>query len=87
MAAEHLSEQRVRELLLAVGASADVGADDFETSFDDLGLDSLARTEIASRIKTQLGVDIEDALTAEATPNGMRELVDASLTIGTGQTA
>jgi acyl carrier protein len=75
MAPPNLSDSRVRELLLAVGASPDITPVDFETSFDDLGLDSLARTEIASRIKDQLGVDIEEELTAELTPSGMRELL------------
>ncbi|HYS41723.1 MAG TPA: acyl carrier protein [Pseudonocardiaceae bacterium] len=88
MAQENLSDGRVRELLLAVGASPDVGTGDFGSSFDDLGLDSLARTEMASRIKDELGVDIEDELTAELTPSGMRELVGRSLLPagGTGRT-
>ncbi|SFC70697.1 acyl carrier protein [Streptomyces aidingensis] len=72
-----LTEDGVRDLLRAVGLGPETVSDAaaFATSFEDLGLDSLARVETASRIKERFGVDIEEELTAETTPEEMRRLV------------
>lgn len=79
MSAQQLSDEQVRELLVAVGAGAGVTVDDFTKSFEDLELDSLARTEIASRIQARFGVDVDEELTATETPAGMRVLVNHRL--------
>lgn len=81
MSAELLSDEQVRELLVAVGAGA-VTADDFARTFEELELDSLARTEIASRLQTRFGVDVDEELTATETPAGLRILVNQRLVPG-----
>ncbi|WP_436756902.1 SAM-dependent methyltransferase [Streptosporangium sp. V21-05] len=73
------TDENVRELLLAVGLDPGTGDDALERSFDELDLDSLARVEIATRIQDRFGVDVEEQLTAEATPSLMRELVTERL--------
>ncbi|MER5643442.1 SAM-dependent methyltransferase [Streptosporangium sp. NPDC002524] len=73
------TDQNVRELLLAVGLDPATGDDALELSFDELDLDSLARVEIATQIQDRFGVDVEEQLTAEATPSLMRELVTERL--------
>ncbi|GAA3508621.1 acyl carrier protein [Actinomadura keratinilytica] len=74
-----LTDDDVQALLRAVGAPAGVTAGDHGRSFEELGLDSLARFEIASRIKRRYGVDIEDDITAETSPAGVRDLVNGRL--------
>jgi acyl carrier protein len=46
----------------------------FDDSFGQLDLDSLARTEIATRVAARWGVDIEDQLTPDTTPAEVRRL-------------
>ncbi|WP_329093135.1 acyl carrier protein [Streptosporangium sp. NBC_01469] len=69
------TEENARELLLSVGLDPAAGDDVLELSFDELDLDSLARVEIATRIQDRFGVDVEEQLTARATPSLMRKLV------------
>jgi hypothetical protein len=79
MTVEQLTEDDVRGLLVAVGAPSTTGPGDYGRTFDDLGLDSLARIEIASRIKDRYGVDVEEHLEADETPIGMARLVNVRL--------
>jgi acyl carrier protein len=74
-----ITNEVLLELLLAVGLAGSAGAEVFNRSFEDLDLDSLARMEIATRIQTRYGVDIEDELTAEETPEGLKNLVTGRL--------
>ncbi|GAB3744503.1 acyl carrier protein [Microlunatus parietis] len=75
-----LTDDDLRQLLLAVGLDAATAVpESYQRSFTDLDLDSLARVEIASRIQDQFGVEIEPDLTAEATPAGIRDLVNDRL--------
>ncbi|GIG92078.1 acyl carrier protein [Plantactinospora endophytica] len=74
-----LTDDDVRGLLLAVGASPAVAAGDLTRSFEELELDSLARIEIASRVKDRFGVEVEDDLTPSETPIGLQRLVNARL--------
>lgn len=79
MESSHLTNEDVRALLVAVGAPASTGVADFETSFEALDLDSLARTEIASRIQDRFGINVEDDLTPETTPGDMLTMVNDRL--------
>jgi acyl carrier protein len=79
MEAEILTQEEVREMLVAVGAAHSLTSEDHGRSFDDLDLDSLARTELAARIRDRYGIDIEDELTEEASPAVMRDLVNRRL--------
>lgn len=75
-----LTDDDLRQLLLAVGLDAATAVpESYQQSFTELDLDSLARVEIASRIQDQFGVEIEPDLTAEATPAGIRDLVNDRL--------
>ncbi|BCJ56168.1 hypothetical protein Asp14428_76430 [Actinoplanes sp. NBRC 14428] len=74
-----LSDQTVIDLLIAVGASPAVTTGDFDSTFEDLDLDSLARAEFAARVKQHSGVEVEDAVHDDSTPNSIRRLVFASL--------
>ncbi|MFD5093988.1 acyl carrier protein [Amycolatopsis thailandensis] len=82
-----LSDEHVRELLAAVGAGTRPGAEDFDRSFEELELDSLARMEIASRVQARFGIDIEEALTPDETPAGLLALVNDRLLAARGGAA
>jgi len=56
------TEDEMRALLVKVGLNP-VPADALERTFADLQLDSLARIEIATRLRESHGVDVETALT------------------------
>jgi acyl carrier protein len=79
---DKLTDHTIQTLLVAVGADRGVGSADFDTSFDDLDLDSLARTEFAVRIKEITGVDVEEHLAPASTPNAVRQLVIDRLSAG-----
>lgn len=79
MAFETFSDEDARAVLLAVGADPSVSPGEYTMSFDELGLDSLARMEIASRIQDRFGVDVEEDLCAERTPAEMKHLVNELL--------
>lgn len=79
MSVQLFDNDNVRLLLEAVGLGSAVSAADYDRSFDELELDSLARIEIATRIHDSYGIDVEDELTAEQTPAGMKTLVNAQL--------
>jgi acyl carrier protein len=79
MAAELFTDEDLRALLAAVGADQTLSAAEYGRSFEELDLDSLARVEIASRVKTRFGIDIEDDLVAELSPTGMKHIVNDRL--------
>jgi quercetin dioxygenase-like cupin family protein/acyl carrier protein len=79
MSTEILSDGQLTEMLVAVGAEPDLVPASLDTSFDDLELDSLSRAELAARLKSRYGVDVESALTPDTTPNEMRGLLGAAL--------
>ena len=70
-----LTDQAIQKLLVAVGAEPGVTSADFDTPVEDLDLDSLARTELAFRIKDLTGIDIEERIAPTTTPNAMRRMV------------
>lgn len=74
-----LTVEDLRSLLLAVGLSPAAAPHAADRSFDELDLDSLARTELASRIQDRFGVDVEEDVTGELSPAGLRELVNARI--------
>ncbi|MBT2208983.1 MULTISPECIES: acyl carrier protein [Actinomadura] len=75
MPTQHITDADVLELLVAVGLDRAAGAESLARSFEDLNLDSLARMEIATRIQDRYDIDVEEDLTAELTPEGLRRMV------------
>ncbi|MFI9551647.1 acyl carrier protein [Nonomuraea endophytica] len=74
------TDSTLRDLLASVGLPSQAGDGAAERTFDELGLDSLARVELATRIEDRFGVDVEDRITEHATPSEVRELVNQRLT-------
>lgn len=72
-----LSDEDVRTLLLAVGLDPAAGPEADSRSFDELDLDSLARMELAARVQDRFGVDVEEDITGDLSPSGLRLLVNA----------
>ncbi|MFE7130740.1 acyl carrier protein [Streptomyces sp. NPDC057638] len=66
-------------MLAAVGLEPSTGKAALDRSFEELDLDSLARVELASRIKGRYGIDIEDEITPQRTPAEVEELIGARL--------
>jgi act minimal PKS acyl carrier protein len=70
--------------ILQAGAGADQGVDlgggtVLDTTFDDLGYDSIALLETAGRISREYGVTFDDdALVEATTPRRLIDLVNAS---------
>jgi len=61
----------------------DLTGDVLETSFADLGYDSLALLETGSRIERELGITLDDNVIAEAeTPALLIDAVNARLSAG-----
>ncbi|MBB1253383.1 acyl carrier protein [Streptomyces alkaliterrae] len=80
-AARSFADDVVRQMLQAVGIGQDAltGGDVLTQSFEDLGLDSLARVEMASRIQDRFGVDVEEELTGDTSPAELQRLVNTRL--------
>nr|CEL19975.1 hypothetical protein [Kibdelosporangium sp. MJ126-NF4]CTQ97199.1 hypothetical protein [Kibdelosporangium sp. MJ126-NF4] len=70
-----MTDAELAELLLAVGVEPPANPELFDKSFDDLGIESLAQAELASRLDDRYGVDLEEWLEPETTPNEMRRQV------------
>ncbi|MET9294795.1 acyl carrier protein [Streptomyces sp. NPDC003077] len=66
-------------MLAAVGLDPALGQAALARSFEELDLDSLARVELASRIKSRYGIDIEEEITPESTPADVEKLIGARL--------
>jgi hypothetical protein len=75
------TEGDMRALLLKVGLNP-VPADALERTFADLELDSLARIEIATRLRESCGADVELALTTgdDLTPYQVLAMVNTGVT-------
>lgn len=76
MMADVFTEADLRELLVAVGLPPSSDREVFGRSFDALGLDSLARMEMASRLTGRFGVNLEGELTPEVTPEDMQRMLN-----------
>ena len=78
-----LTESDMRALLLKVGLNP-VPANGLELSFAELELDSLARIEIATRLRESHDVDVELALIgrADLTPQQVVTMVNTAATPG-----
>ena len=74
-----LDDQTVTEMLVAVGADPAITPVDFDTTFEDLDLDSLARAEFAAQIKQRIGVGVDEQVHDDSTPNSVRRLVASAL--------
>ncbi|MEO3811841.1 acyl carrier protein [Sphaerisporangium sp. B11E5] len=75
MPANTFTDADLKALLLAVGLAP--AQDDYSQTFEQLGLDSLARTEISTRIEDRTGLQLE--IDAEHSPAQVAELVNAHL--------
>lgn len=84
MHADTVSDAELVKSLLAVGADRNLTVIDFDRSFEDLDLDSLARAELTARFRDRSGVDVEQNLTATATPNQIRRFVRDELSARAG---
>ncbi|MER6283731.1 MULTISPECIES: acyl carrier protein [Streptomyces] len=75
----NITVDEIRRIIIAsAGApeSASAEADFADTSFDELGYESLALMETASAIEREFGVSVPDELLFEArTPRDLAELV------------
>lgn len=69
------TEEAIEGMLHAVGLSQNIDQWQYHRSFDELDLDSLARMELASRIKERFGVDLEQDVTGEISPYKLKQLV------------
>ena len=80
-----LTESDMRALLLKVGLNP-VPANALERSFAELELDSLARIEIATRLRESHGADVESALigSADLTPHQVVTMVNTAVTPAAG---
>ncbi|WP_433429243.1 phosphopantetheine-binding protein [Nonomuraea sp. CA-141351] len=78
--AERFTDHDLRKLLAAVGLDQSLSESELSRSFEELGLDSLARMEIATRIQDDHDVDVEADLTADNTPEDLMRMVNARLT-------
>ncbi|MEE1758263.1 MULTISPECIES: acyl carrier protein [unclassified Streptomyces] len=70
-----------RILVEAAGADdgIDLSGDILDTSFEDLGYDSLALMESAAKIKQEYGVDLsDDAIGDVETPRALLDLVNGT---------
>ncbi|SFW78420.1 acyl carrier protein [Amycolatopsis australiensis] len=64
-------------------ATAGVDADAVDTSFEDLGYDSLALMETASRIEREYAIKLDESVLADAdTPRALLDLVNEQLSAG-----
>ncbi|ACY98339.1 MULTISPECIES: acyl carrier protein [Thermomonospora] len=77
-----LTLERLKEML-RVSAGEDesipLGDDIADTSFSELGYDSLALLETAALIKREYGVDVTDAIADIETPAALLDLVNTGL--------
>lgn len=69
------SDADMSALLIAVGVEAPAPPQIFDSSFDELEIDSLGRTELATRVADRFGVDVEENMLPETTPNELRLIV------------
>jgi acyl carrier protein len=84
MHADTVSDAELVRALLAVGADRDLTVIDFDRTFEELDLDSLARAELTARLRERSGVDVEHHVTATATPNQVRRFVRDELSVRAG---
>lgn len=79
-----VSDQELTQLLVAVGADHDVSIGHFDNSLEDLGLDSLARAELATKIRAKYRTELGEEIQPEATPNDVRRIVMTKLSATSG---
>lgn len=85
MASETFTDQHLRDLLSGVGISLSEVRDEYGRTFEQLGLDSLARVEIAARIQDRFGLDVEDRVTPELNSDDLLRLVNERLATNDGR--
>lgn len=71
---------RLIEACLGTQDSVDITEANLDTQFDEMGVDSLARYEIATRLQDELKIAIaDDDIDLMATPRQMLDLVNGRL--------
>ncbi|MGC5031159.1 acyl carrier protein [Micromonospora sp. DT229] len=82
--AEQLTLTDLKQILREVAGAdegVDLEADILDTTFEDLGYDSLALLEAGSRIEREYAVRLDDSTVTDATtPRALLDVVNASLT-------
>ncbi|MEU8258909.1 acyl carrier protein [Micromonospora inaquosa] len=82
--AEQLTLTDLMQILREVAGAdegVDLNADVLDTSFQDLGYDSLALLEAGSRIEREYAVRLDDSTMTDATtPRALLDVINASLT-------
>ncbi|MER5203879.1 acyl carrier protein [Streptomyces sp. NPDC002825] len=81
MAALQLDDlKRILVACAGEGEDIDLSGDILDTTFEDLGYDSLALMESAARIAQEYGVDVpDDALADVETPRALLDLVNGTV--------
>lgn len=83
-----LTIDRLREVMRACAGedeSVDLDSDILDVTFNDLGYDSLALLETASRLEREFGIALAEELVTEVeTPRGLITLVNTSVAAGSG---
>jgi act minimal PKS acyl carrier protein len=78
-----LTMEQLKDLLRTSAGEAEatsLGQDISQTSFNELGYDSLALIETAALIKRSFGVDVTDDIVEIETPSALVDFVNAKLT-------
>jgi minimal PKS acyl carrier protein len=83
MAAPELSIEELSKILrtaAGVDETLDIDGDILDLTFEQLGYDSLALLETCGLIEREHGIELEDAMLADAnTPRGLLVVVNAQL--------
>jgi minimal PKS acyl carrier protein len=85
MYSQEMTVDQLMEILREAAGEAEadaVSGDIIDTSFDDLGYDSVALLETVGRIERTYGITLEDAtLTQAGTPRALVAVVNERLTV------
>ncbi len=72
--------KRIMRECAGEGESVDLGGDNLDADFTDLGYDSLAVLEVSSRVERDYGVKLSDEVVSEATSlRAFLDLVNAHI--------
>ncbi|GAA3383106.1 acyl carrier protein [Cryptosporangium minutisporangium] len=75
-AATAMTDVDLRTILLDVGLDPDVDVA-ADATLEELGLDSLALLEVATRIEDRYGVRLDESSTPGLSPTALRQLVNS----------
>ncbi|CAL9563394.1 phosphopantetheine-binding protein [Streptomyces sp. ICN988] len=72
MTHQPLTDEQLRSALVATGVNPAISDAELARSFEELGLDSLARLEIATRVQDLVGLDMEDQIGPDTSPRALQ---------------